>query len=101
MEVVRAGIGAGNVERRYSLSFDVNDAVLNLEQTCDQKESGTCDNDAVALEHIGSENDVGDAGFIFKREKDEAFCRAWALASDHATGNPDKMIVATLGEFLR
>ena len=48
--------------------------------------------DAVLLEEIGREEDVGDAGLDFKGLEDEAFGGAWVLAGNHATGNADGLI---------
>jgi hypothetical protein len=76
-----ANIVACNIERCDPLRFHVNYAVLILEQTFDRKESGACDDDAVTFKNVGSEDNVGDAGLIFKREEDEPFGGAWTLAA--------------------
>ena len=74
------------------LRFDVNHAVLILQRPFDQQEAAARDDDAVALEDIGSKDDVGDAGFIFEREEDEALGRAGPLACDDATGDADGLM---------
>ena len=92
-------IGACDVEGDYPLGFDVNNSVLILELAYDQEKSVACYNDAVLLEYIGCEDDVGDAGFVFEGEKDEALGCAGALSGDDAAGNADRLIAAFLHEF--
>ena len=70
----------------------MNHAVLILERPFDQQEAAAGDDDAVALEDIGGEDDVGDAGFIFEGEEDEALGRAGPLACDDATGDADGLM---------
>jgi hypothetical protein len=86
------------------LCFDVEalrDAVLILEWSFDHEESAARDDDAILLKDVGREDDVGDAGFVFEREKDEALGGAWALAGDDAACGADKLIGACRFEFLR
>lgn len=45
------------------------------------------------------DDDVGDAGFVFHGEKDEAFGGAGALAGDDAAGGSDPFAVAMGAEF--
>ncbi len=60
----------------------------------DQEKAAARDDDPVALEDIGRKDDVGDAGFIFEREEDEALGGAGALPGDDAAGDADRAIVA-------
>jgi len=94
-----ANIGACDVEGDYSLGFDVNNSVLILERAIDQEKSVASNDNAVLLEYIGCEDDVGDAGFVFEGEKDEALGCAGALAGDDAAGDADGLIAASLNEF--
>ncbi len=76
-----ACVGGGDIERLNALRLDVNNAFLVLYEPCDKQGSAACNDDAVTLENIRRKNHVGDAGFVFKREKDEALggsgrCRA-------------------------
>ena len=87
---MRTDIGARDVKRDYSLGFDVNNSVLILERAFDQEEAIARYCDAVLLEYIGCEDDVGDAGFVFEGEKDEALGCAGALAGDDAAGDADR-----------
>jgi hypothetical protein len=74
--------------------FDVDDAILILELAGDEHKARAGDDDAVRLEDVGSDDDVGDAGLVFKREKDEALGGAGALAGDYAARGADKLIGA-------
>ena len=99
VKVMGTDIGACDVERDYSLGFDVNNSVLILKRTFDQEESVTSNNNAVLLEYIWCEDDVGDAGFVFKGEKDEALGSARALAGNHTAGDADGLIAVSKSEF--
>ena len=101
VKVMGTNIGAGDVERNNSLGFDVNNSVLILKRSFNQEESIARYNDAVLLEYIGCEDDVGDAGFVFEREKDEALGCAGTLAGDDAAGDADGLIATSLHEFVR
>jgi len=90
VKVMGTDVGACDVEGDYSLGFDVNNSVLILERAFNQEESVARHNDAVLLEYIGCEDDVGDAGFVFEGEKDEALGCAGALACDDAAGDADR-----------
>ena len=94
-----ANIGACDVEGDYSLGFDVNNSVLILERAIDQEKSVASNDNAVLLEYIGCEDDVGDAGFVFEGEKDEALGCAGALARDDAAGDADGLIATSTYEF--
>ena len=47
------------------------------------------DDHAVLREKLRRDDGVGDAGFVFKAEEDEAFGGAGALAGDDAAGDAD------------
>ena len=78
--------------RLDSLRFDVDHCVLILQFSFDEKKAASSDDDAVLLEDIGRKNDVGYAGFVFEREKDEAFGGAGALPADDAACYADELI---------
>jgi hypothetical protein len=75
--------------------------VLVLKRAFDMQEAIARDNDAVLLEGVGREYNVGDAGFVFEGEEDESFGGAGALARDYTSGNSDMLITASLCEFVR
>ena len=77
------------------LGFDVDHAVLILKDAFNQKESIARDCDAVLLEGVGRKDDVGDAGFVFEGEKDEALGSARALAGNHTAGDADGLIAVS------
>ena len=88
-----------DVERRDSLGLDMDHTVLVLERAFDQEKSVASNDKTVLLEYIGCEDDVGDAGFVFEGEKDEALGCAGALAGDDAAGGADGLIATSLNEF--
>ena len=100
MKVVRADIGAGDVERSDRLRLYVDYSILVLQQPFDKQKAAACDDHAVALENIRRKDHIGDAGFILKREKDKPLCCAGALMCDHAASDADSLIAAALREFL-
>ena len=101
MKVMGTNIGACDVERDYSQGFDVNNSVLILERAFDHEKSVARYNDAVLLEYIGCEDDVGDARFVFQGEKDESLGCAGALTCYYAAGDASMLIAASLHEFFR
>jgi hypothetical protein len=90
VKVMRTDIGVCDVKRDNSLGFDVDNSVLILERSFDQEKSVASNDNAVLLEYIGCEDDVGNAGFVFEGEKDEALGCAGALACDDAAGDADR-----------
>jgi hypothetical protein len=93
VEVVGADFEGGGLEGFQGLGFDVDDSVLILELAVDFKEFGSGDEEALALLELGRDDDVGDAGFIFHGEEDEAHGGAGALAGDDASGGGDESSV--------
>ena len=100
MEIVGVDFGAGNFERRDSLGFYVNYAILILEWPFDPQKPAARDDHTVTLEDVRSNDDVGDAGLIFEREKNESLCCAWPLARDDATGNAHKSVIAAVRQIV-
>src|ERR1700744_5020956 len=94
VEVVGANfegaVGAGG----KSHSFNVDDVVLILQGAFDQQEAAAGDEQAVAVVQVGSNDDIGDAGFVFHGDEDEAFSGARALAGDDASGGADVFAIA-------
>lgn len=64
----------------------MDDAVLILEFAGDEEEFFAGDEETVAVVEVGVDDDVGDAGFVFQGEEDEAESGAGALAGYDATG---------------
>jgi hypothetical protein len=93
MEIMRSNFDVGYIERRYALGFDVDYTVLMLERTFDTHEAAARNDDAILFESVGGEDDVGDPGFVFEGEKDEAFGGSGALARNDAAGNTDVVMV--------
>ena len=61
-------------------SFDVHHAAGVLHCACDEQKPVAGNDQAVALKDIRCQNDIGDAGFVFKGEEDKAFGGSGALA---------------------
>ena len=101
MKVMGTDIGACDVERDYSLGFDVNNSVLILERAFDQEKSVASNDNAVLLEYIGCEDDVGDACFIFQGKKHKALGGARTLAGDDAASDAYGAMIRTAQKVVR
>ena len=77
----------------------MDDAVLILEFAGDEEEFFAGDEESVAVVEVGVDDDVGDAGFVFEGEEDEAEGGAGALAGDDATGGGDSAAVGGVVEL--
>ena len=73
----------------HLLGADRGHAVLVLQHAVDDQERLLDDDEAIAREEIGADDDVGDAGFVLEREEDEALRGAGALARDDHAGHAD------------
>jgi hypothetical protein len=92
VEVVGTNVYAGDIELRNALGLDVDHALLILQLSFDLQKTAACYDKAVPLKDIGRKDDVGDAGFVFEREKDKTLGSAGALTGDDATGYTDELI---------
>jgi len=81
------------------MRFDVDDAALDLENTFDIEEARACDHDSIAFEEIGTDDHVGDSGFVFHGQKDEAFGSAWALSCDNTASYPYIRVALVIREI--
>ena len=97
---VSASLIDGQDEWLDDTRFDVNDAVLILQLSSNGEKAAARDDEAVRLKDIGRDDDVGDAGFIFEGEKDEAFGGARALTGDDSSGDTDMGFSAAIFEVL-
>ena len=89
MEIMRLRRGeAGAGEGFDSAGFYVDDAVLVLHHAFDREEGLFADSQAVLLEDLRGDDDVGGAAFVFEADEDEAFCGAGALAADDESADP-------------
>lgn len=79
----------------------MDDAVLVLERAFDQKKTAARDDHAATLEDVWSKDYVGDAGFVFQREKDESLGGAWALACDDAACDSYGVMIRTAQQVVR
>ena len=100
MKVVRAYINAGMRKWRQPRGLHVNHSVLILQRALNQQKLAARDHQAVALVNIGSHDHVGDAGFIFHREKDESLRGSRPLPGDHAAGRAHKHAVAAIAQIV-
>jgi len=81
VRVDRGAVGQGG-ELRHALGLDRGDAVLVLQHALDQQKRRLDDDQAIGGVEIGPDDDVGDAGFVFEGEEDEALGGARALARE-------------------
>jgi len=63
---MRVNLCTCDVESYYLLGFDVDHAALILEETLDSQKPVARDRDAVLLEGVGREDDIGDPGLVFE-----------------------------------
>jgi len=96
---VGADVGGGDVERRNALGLDVDYAGLIWQRAGNEQETGAGDDHAVALEDIRSKDHIGDAGFIFERQEDEAFGGAGTLAGDDTAGDADLALIGSMQQI--
>lgn len=73
--------------------LDVDHAVLVLEATEDTEERFLHDDEAEFLEELGIDDDVGDAGFVFEADEDDAFGGAGTLAANDGPGDSQGLVV--------
>ena len=73
---------------------DVDDAVDDLQRAFDQQQRRGVDDGAVALEDVGRDDGVADAGLVLEGEEAEALRRAGALADDDQAGDLGPAAVA-------
>jgi hypothetical protein len=76
MEVAGADGSLRDFEWRDFLGFYVNDPILILDWSGDLKKPAAGHAHSLPLEHVGGNDDVGDACLIFKREKNKSLGRA-------------------------
>ena len=76
-------------------------AILMLERAFNAHEPAARNDHAILFERVGGENNVGDAGFVFKRKEDKTFGGPRALPCDHATSDTDEVMVGKLCEVIR
>src|ERR1700722_4260022 len=86
MEVVGAYFQVVKGQRLDAFCLHVNDSVLVLQRTFYQNKFAPCDHDTLPFIKIRSDDDIGNAGFIFHGEKDEALSCAGALSCNDTTG---------------
>ena len=85
----------------HACSFHMNDVVDVLQRTFEEKELALNDRGAIALEDIRRDDDVGNTGFIFKAEEDEAFRGAGTLPRNDAAGNANPAAVGDACQIAR
>src|ERR1035437_505408 len=100
MEIVSSDFDIRDVEAEDTLRLHVDYTILVLQWTFDTHEATARNHNAVLLKHVGSEDDVGDARFIFKRKEDEALGSARPLPCDHATGNAHILMIGEAREVI-
>ena len=72
VEIVGVEVDVDALHALHLLGADRGDAVLVLQHAVDDQERLLDDDQPIAREQIGPDDDVGDAGFVLEREEDEA-----------------------------
>lgn len=93
MKIVGLDFYIGNVERIDALGLDMDHPILVLQRSSDAYEMAARYYDPILFEGIGRENNIGDSGFVFEREKDKTLCGSRTLAGDDAARNAYKTVV--------
>ena len=79
----------------------MNHAILILQRAFCKDELAACDDQALPFIQIGCDDDIGDAGFVLHRKKDEPLGCAGPLPCDDAACGPHKFTIFTSSQFLR
>src|SRR5207237_7385800 len=87
------------VQPPEAITLDAGDAVVLLQPAFDDQERAGEDGAAVALEGVGIDDDVGDAGLVLQAEEDESFGGAGALADDAEPAGADALAAAQAGKL--
>lgn len=98
IKVMRIDRGAA-IHPFESFSPDRQYAVLMLQDTVDHEEGRTDHGRSLAIVEIGPDDDVGDAGLVFEREKHKAFGGSRTLPRDHHAGHAHTAAVACAREI--
>src|SRR5580704_1925552 len=86
MKIMRRRDRAGNLDLFESARANRRHAVDPLQHALGLQNSRTAQQQAIFLEQVGRDNQVGDPGFVLERDEQEALGRARALAHDHDAG---------------
>lgn len=82
-------------------SLEVDDFALAADLAVDAEQAGADDFAALALQELGADDDVGEAGFVFEGDEHGAFGGAGALAAGDDAGGADELAVGAVGDVLR
>src|SRR5260370_14993321 len=86
MEIVRPHFEITESQWLYPFSLDMDYAVLILQRSLDQNKFAACDDNALPLIKIGSNDYISNTSLIFHGDKDEALRRTWALSRNDTAG---------------
>lgn len=71
----------------------MDDAVLILQCTFGKDELAACNHQPLPLIEVGRDDDIGDASFVFHRQKNKSHSRTGPLTSDDAASRPNENAV--------
>ena len=100
MEIVRSNLDVTDIKGSNSLCFDMNDSILMLERTFHAHKATARNHNTVLFKVIRGDDDIGDTGFIFERQKDKTLRGPWALPCDDTSWNPNKFMIGTACEVI-
>src|SRR3954464_2739495 len=78
----------------------MDDPALVLQRTFNTYKPAARNNHSVLFELIWSEDDVGNAGFVFEREKNKSLCGTRTLPRNHASRHADKIMIRQVREIV-
>src|SRR5580698_5362424 len=99
MEVAGADVSLRDFEWRDFLGFYVNAPILILDWSGDLKKPAAGHAHSLPLEHVGGNDDVGDACLIFKREKNKSLGRTGTLAGNDSTCHANGFVMMNAGQI--
>ena len=79
--------GAREMEGLDNAGLYRNDSILILQNAFDQQKRVVYHRGVIFFKELRRDDDVGDAGFIFKAEKYKSFGRSRTLANDHGSSH--------------
>ena len=91
--------GLAGEERLDFQGAEVEDAFVELDDAVDDERRLFDDAEAAALEELGRDDNVGDAGFVFQAEEEDAVSGAGTLAADDGSAGADAQAIRGLFEI--
>jgi hypothetical protein len=93
VKVVGDSFGFCDKQWLHALGADGDDVVLILQDAFDGEESLAGQQQSVLVKEIGTDDGVGDSGFVFQTDEDESFGGTGALSGDGSAPDPEALLI--------